>query len=139
MLSWPLKSVWTNVTNCAGVFTFNFPGDQAPDLNITVSPSILLQVGTEINISCEAGISRFQDKNTRPLPISRITIQFGDNTIIKECTSQGPGMPKVNICTDTTTLKNAATQNLVICTAKSDAGCRFKVVNITFIEKETSK
>ena len=124
--------------NFSVVFTFNFPGEQEPDLNVTVSPSTVLQVGAEINISCEAGISRFQDKNTRPLPISRITIQFGDNTVIKECTSQGPGKAEVNKCTDTTTLNNATTQNLVICTAKSDTGCRFKVINITFIE-ETSK
>ena len=114
-----------------------FLGDPRPDLNITVLPSTMLEVGTQFNISCDAGKPRFPLEDIRPLPANTIEIIFGEER--SECTVRQVNLNEVKHCTYTTTLKNSKAENQAICVARSDIGCRYKIVNITVMDRNISK
>ena len=108
---------------------FTFVGEFAPDLNITVLPSLTIPVLSNFSVICDASTPRFpvvSNFTLQPIEIIMYVGTFEVNRCVDamQCVYTNPtffpGTPRIISCT----------------TLNAQRQCRFKVVNITLLQGE---
>ena len=111
-------------------------GETQPDVNLTVLPSLTVDVFSPISIVCDADVPRFPNvSNTSTLlPPVRIFINVGIYRV-KACPFAGPSPTPVNQCIYNLTSFIPGIPRRISCTAFNSAdGCRFKTANATVLQ-----
>lgn len=110
-------------------------GETQPDVNLTVLPSLTVEVLSKISIICDADLPRFPSaSDTRTLkPPVRIIINIGVYEV-KKCPVNGVSSTPVNQCIYNLTSFIPGIPRRISCTTfNADGDCRFKTANVTLL------
>ena len=120
--------IYNNNFSCRVVILkFLIPGEQEPDVNLTVLPSLTVPVLRPFSIICDAGVPRYSRVQ---LPPVGIIIYIGEHAV-KKCNSPD-GTTALNQCVYNSSSLFPEMPRLISCTAvNAERLCRFKTARIT--------